>query len=85
MTHDLQTALLTTVNAPYQNQLDAGALAAALKSGDLVLGQVSSFFTEADVEMQKAFAAQHNIAADALTDLAGAFQDWSGQSVPLVA
>lgn len=85
MTHDLQTALLTTINAPYQNQLDAGGLAAALKSGNLDLGQVSSFFTEISVETQKAFAAQHDIAAAALADLAGAFQDWSGQSVPLVA
>ena len=73
------------MNAPYQNQLDAGGLAAALKNGNLALGQVSSFFTETDVETQKAFAAQHDIAVAALTDLAGAFQDWSGLSVPLVA
>lgn len=85
MTHDMQTALLTTVNAPYQNQLDAGGLAAALKSEDVYVGQVSSFFTETDVETQKAFAFEHGISADALTHVAGVFQDWSGQPVPLVA
>lgn len=85
MTQDMQTALLTTVNAPYQMQLDADGLAAALKSGDVALGQVSSFFTETAVETQKAFADQHGISADALADVAGSFQDWSGQSVALIA
>lgn len=85
MTQDMQTALLTTVNAPYQNQLDAGALAVALKSEDVALGQVSSFFTETDVATQKAFAHEHGISDDALTHVAGVFKDWSGQSVPLVA
>lgn len=85
MTHDMQTALLTTVNAPYQNQLDASGLAAALKSANVALGQVSSFFTETGVETQKAFAVEHGISADALTHVAGAFQGWSGQSVALIA
>ena len=85
MTHDMQIALLTTVNAPYQIQLDAGALATALKSENVSLGQVSSFFTETDVEAQKAFAIANGISVDALTHVAGVFQGWSGQSVPLVA
>lgn len=85
MTHDMQTALLTTVNAPYQNQLDAGELAAALKNEHVVLGQVSSFFTETDVETQKAFAIEHGMSVDALAHVAGVFRDWSGQSAPLVA
>ncbi|MBW8636275.1 hypothetical protein K1W69_03665 [Hoeflea sp. WL0058] len=83
MTHDTQTALLTTVNAPYQNQLDAGGLAAALKSGNVALGQVSSFFMEIDVETQKAFALEHGISNDTLAHVASVFQDWSGQSVAL--
>lgn len=85
MTHNMQTALLTTVNAPYQNQLDAGGLAAALKSGEVTLGQVSSFFTETAVETQKAFAHQHGISPDVLSDVASTFQDWSGHSVALIA
>ena len=85
MTQDMQTALLTTVNAPYQNQLDAGELAAALKSENVALGQVSSFFTETDVETQKSFASDHGISDTALTHIAGVFQEWSGQMVPLVA
>lgn len=85
MTHDMQIALLTTVNSPYQNQLDASDLAAALKSENVALAQVSSFFTETDVEAQKAFAIEHGISVDDLTHVAGVFQDWSGQSAPLVA
>lgn len=56
MKHDLQTTLLTTVNAPYQNYFDAGQLAHAIKHGEIVSGQVSSFFTEVSIEAQKAFA-----------------------------
>ncbi|MCP4303846.1 MAG: hypothetical protein GY788_02990 [bacterium] len=80
----MQKALLTTVNAPYRNQLDAGELAAALKNGDVALGQVSSFFTETGIETQKAFAKEHDISANALAKVADAFQQWSGQSVALV-
>lgn len=86
MTDAKQIALLlTTVNAPYKTQLDASELAAALKDGDVALGQVSSFFTEIDVETQMAFAAQYGISSDTLAEVAGSFQVWSGQSVALVA
>jgi len=85
MTHDIQTALLTIVNAPYQNQLGAGELAAEFKTGDVALGQVSPFFTETAIEGQKAFAHEHGISPAMLSDIAGIFQDWSGQSVALIA
>ncbi|MEO4040838.1 hypothetical protein AAFN47_04425 [Hoeflea sp. CAU 1731] len=83
MTLDMQTALLTTVNASYQDQLDAGGLAVALKSENAALGQVSSFFMKIDGETQKAFALEHGISNDALAHVASVFQDWSGQSVAL--
>ena len=85
MTVDVQTALLTTVNAPYQVQLDAGALAVALSAGDVALGQVSSFFTETSVDAQKAFAHEQGISTDTLKLAAVAFKNWSGQYVALIA
>lgn len=85
MTADMQTVLLTTVNAPYQNHLDVSGLAAALMDGNVALGQVSSFFTETTVDLQKDFADQQGISLDILMQVAGAFKDWSGQDVALVA
>lgn len=38
MKQDTLTALLTTVNAPYQTYLDGRALAAALTAGDITIG-----------------------------------------------
>ena len=61
MTHAMQTALLTTVNAPYQIYLDAAGLAEALVTGEIATGLVGSFFTETSVEIQKSFAQKHGI------------------------
>lgn len=85
MTKEMQTALLTTVNAPYQTYLDGGALAAALNTGDITKGQVSSFFTETTVAEQLAFAKLHGVLDDSLTATATAFATWSGQKLPLLA
>jgi len=85
MTADMQTVLLTTVNAPYQNHLDAGELAAALIGGNIALGQVSSFFTEIEIDLQKAFAQEQGIPSEVLVQVADAFKNWSGQDVALVA
>lgn len=85
MTHEMQTALLTTVNAPYQTYLDGGALAAALNAGDISKGQVNSFFTETTVADQKAFAKLHGVPDETLTSTAIAFAAWSGQKTPLLS
>jgi len=85
MTQAMQTVLLTTVNAPYQVTLDAGALAAALQAGDIKVGQVGSFFTETPVTAQTTFAASFGISSEALIQTAKAFANWSGQSVDLAA
>jgi len=85
MTQEMQTALLTTVNAPYQTYLDGSALAAALNAGDITNGQVSSFFTETTVADQKAFAKLHGLPDETLTATATAFAAWSGQKPPLLA
>ena len=85
MTHEMQTALLTTVNAPYQTYLDGGALAAALNAGDISKGQVNSFFTETAVADQKAFAKLHGVPEETLAYTATAFAAWSGQKTPLLS
>lgn len=85
MTQAMQTALLTTVNAPYQNYLDAGGLSVAISNGDIKLGQICSFFTETDANTQKAFAAEFGISHDKLSDVAKDFSNWSGQEVELAA
>ena len=85
MTHDMQTALLTTVNAPFQTYLDADALACAISSSDIAKGQVGSFYTETAIEAQKAFAMAHGISAATLLQTATNFSNWSGQAVALAA
>lgn len=85
MTQDMQTALMTTVNAPYQSWLDGSALAAALVAGDVTLGQVNSFFLETPAEDQKAFAKHHDIPENVLIAAGAAFAKWSGQKIALLA
>jgi len=85
MAYAMQTALLTTVNAPYQVTLDAGELAAALQAGEIELGQITSFFTETPVPAQKAFASSFGVSSETLAQTAKKFADWSGQPVILVA
>lgn len=85
MTQTMQTAILTTVNAPFQTYLDAEALACAISTGDITTGQVGSFYTETAVEAQKAFAMAYGITAAILAQTAAEFSSWSGQSVALAA
>jgi hypothetical protein len=85
MSLETQTALLTTVNAPYQNCLDESGLAAALLEDKIALGQVSSFLTEIDAVEQKSFALEFGISVEKLTQVAQSFTNWSGQTAALVA
>jgi hypothetical protein len=85
MTKAMQTALLTTVNAPYQTSLDAGELAVALCMHDIKLAQVGSFLTETPVDAQIAFAEAHGISKAELAATATQFANWSGQPVALAA
>lgn len=75
----MQTALLTTVNAPYQTYLEGSALAAALNVGEITIGQVNSFFMEIKVADQLAFAKQHGVREATLIETEKAFATWSGQ------
>lgn len=79
-------SILTTVNAPYGEQLDGEALAHCLKDAALAKskpGHMSSFFGEVAPESQKAFAAHFGIDEKALTSAAHEFADYSGESYPL--
>ena len=85
MTNAMQTAILTTVNAPYQTMLDADQLALAISKKDIKLAQVGSFLTETPVAHQIAFAEAFGISDAELQVTAVAFANWSGQPVALAA
>ncbi|GAA4186826.1 hypothetical protein [Shinella granuli] len=81
-------SVLTTVNAPYSNQLDGAMLAHCLSDIELAKvfsGQVSSFFGEVPLDQQTEFAAEFGIAVDDLKMLASDFSAWSGESYHLAA
>ena len=80
--------VLTTVNAPYSEQLDGVALAYCLS--DLTAakqhpGQVSSFLGEVPLAHQLEFAAAYHIPVEGLKILAVHFAAWSGESYQLAA
>ena len=79
-------SVLTTVNAPYGEQLDGAALAHCLADIELAKqhpGHVSAFFGEVPLAQQVEFAAAHDLAVPALKALAVEFSAWSGESYPL--
>ena len=78
--------ILTTVNAPYSEQLDAQTLAHCLidhAAAKAKPGHMSSFFGEVDPAQQVAFAKSFNISQVALVAAAKAFAEYSGASYPL--
>jgi hypothetical protein len=80
--------VLTTVNAPYSEQLDAPALAHCLldqAAAKQVPGHVSSFFGEVEPALQLEFAQLFNIAEADLIASAKAFAAYTGESYPLAA
>lgn len=83
MIKDLETAVLTTVNAPYRTYLDAEGLAASIANGQISVAQVGSFFTEIAPEVQRAFAIRYGVSEAALVRTASSFRKYSGQDVAL--
>ncbi len=77
--------LLTTINAPYAEYMDAQTLAVCLNNGEITSGQINSFFTEVPVDKQITFAENNDITLEKLTETAQSFSKWSGQDVALVA
>jgi hypothetical protein len=80
--------VLTTVNAPYSQKLDAQALADCLLHQEAALavpGHMSAFFGEVEPTLQVEFADFANISHAQLVASAKAFAKYSGESYPLAA
>jgi hypothetical protein len=80
------TLVLTTVNAPYKEQLDAQALAHCLLDQDAAkqaAGHMCSFFGDVEPALQLEFAQLFNITKAQLVASAKAFAVYTGQSYPL--
>jgi hypothetical protein len=80
--------VLTTVNAPHSEQLDAQTLAHCLTDQAAARakpGHMSSFFGEVEPSLQLLFAEAFDISQEALVAAAKAFAEYSGESYPLAA
>ena len=80
--------VLTTVNAPYSEQLNAKTLACCLTDAALAkskAGHMSCFFGEVPVDSQKSFAAEFGISEQSLIAAAHEFAAYSGENYPLAA
>jgi hypothetical protein len=80
--------VLTTVNAPYSQKLDALALVHCLlnpAAAKAKAGYMSSFFGDVKPELQKAFAEHFSIDQSQLEAAAKDFSEYSGEKYPLAA
>jgi hypothetical protein len=78
--------VLTTVNAPYSEKLDALALVHCLldpAAAKAMPGHMSSFFGEVTPALQVGFAEMFNITESQVSAAANAFAKYSGESYPL--
>ena len=78
--------VLSTVNAPYSQKLDAQALAHCLLDPAAAMqmpGHMSSFFGEVEPALQLEFAQLFNITKAQLVASAKAFAAYTGESYPL--
>jgi hypothetical protein len=80
--------VLTTVNAPYSQQLTAQELTHCLldrAAAKAVPGHMSTFFGEVAPELQLAFAELFGITQSQLAAAAKDFSNYSGEQYPLAA
>lgn len=80
--------ILTTVNAPYSEQLDAQSLVHCLKdqaAAKSVPGHMSSFFGEISPDLQQDFANMFGISKPDLIEAARAFACYSGETYQIAA
>jgi hypothetical protein len=78
--------ILTTVNAPPSQKLDAQALADCLLHADVALaapGHMSAFFGDVKPDLQIAFAHMVSVSQEQLVASATAFANYSGESYAL--
>jgi hypothetical protein len=82
------TLVLTTVNAPFSQKLDAAELVHCLldpAAAKAMPGHMSSFFGEVKPALQIGFAGMFYITESQLSAAAKAFASYSGESYPLAA
>lgn len=80
--------ILTTVNAPFSDVLDAEQLTACLMNvtaAKLKPGHVSAFFGEVPLVDQVAFAKAKGIPLTLMIEVAKAFSAYSGETYPIAA
>lgn len=80
-TCDVETLVLSTMNAPYRVKLIVNGLIECLHDPAKMraaAGPMSSFFYDVHIELQRRFAADHGIPEDVLGNAAGLFDSWSG-------
>jgi hypothetical protein len=78
---NVDALVLATVNAPYSVKLDVSSLIACLREPvtmRTVLGPMSSFFYDVDLDLQRRFALSHDISMETLKAAAEVFGTWSG-------
>jgi hypothetical protein len=84
----ITSLVLSTVNAPYSEQLDAEGLAHCLideAAAKAKPGHMSSFFGEVEPDLQIGFAHLFHITDAQLASAAKAFSKYSGEAYPLAA
>lgn len=82
------SSVLTTVNAPHREKLDARALVYCLnhpEAAKAAPGHMSAFFGEVTPDLQRAFAGAFNVSEVTLIAAAKAFGKYSGEAYPLAA
>ena len=80
--------VLTTVNAPHSEKLDAATLVRCLldpAAAKAMPGHMSSFFGEVTPALQVGFAEMFNVTESQLAAAAKTFAMYSGESYPLAA
>jgi len=84
----IDSLVLSTVNAPYSQKLDAATLVSCILDpvkGKVAAGPLSSFFYDVSPKLQMDFAKAHGISVAVLRNAAASFDAWSGQKSHLLA
>ncbi len=76
--------VLSQVNAPCRRRLTAEELAEALRTGNIDLMQVDSYFTELDVDAQRIFAAELGVPEHLLLRTATALSKINREKLPIL-
>ncbi|MCY4463508.1 MAG: hypothetical protein OXC26_24410 [Albidovulum sp.] len=77
--------VVATVNVSWKDQVDAYALASALRNGDIEMPQVGSSFIETDLDARRIFAVEFGVPLEALLRSAEASAAQWRCDVPLLS